>query len=144
LLYGIRHIEEFISWILDPQWSWATIINKGRPIWLHHGAVQWSNSKRHGTICATRNSPLDNACGEHILLYVAMCFIICWGQGCAYIFSRNKNVCCQVPHMEEVFFIQDRLHPSWRVVLQKEPRSRRVVDNNDEQILGISEDLSGL
>jgi hypothetical protein len=46
--------------------------------------------------------------------------------------------------MEEVFFIQDWLHPAWRVVLQKEPRSNRVVDNNDEQILGISEDLSGL
>ena len=30
------------------------------------------------------------------------------------------------------------------MVLQKEPRSRRVVDNNDEQILGISGDLSGL
>ena len=30
------------------------------------------------------------------------------------------------------------------MVLQKEPRSRRVLDNNDEQILGISGDLSGL
>jgi hypothetical protein len=30
------------------------------------------------------------------------------------------------------------------VVLQKEPRSRRIVDNNDEQILGILGDLSGL
>lgn len=29
-------------------------------------------------------------------------------------------------------------------MLQKEPRSRRVVDNNDEQILGISGDLIGL
>ena len=29
-------------------------------------------------------------------------------------------------------------------MLQKEPRSRRVLDNNDEQILGISADLSGL
>jgi hypothetical protein len=29
-------------------------------------------------------------------------------------------------------------------VLQKEPRARRVVDNNDEQILGISGDLIGL
>ena len=29
-------------------------------------------------------------------------------------------------------------------MLQKEPRSRRVLDNNDEQILGISGDLSGL
>ena len=46
--------------------------------------------------------------------------------------------------MEHVFFIQDWLHPGWRVVLQKEPRSRRVVDNDDEQILGISGDLSGL
>jgi hypothetical protein len=43
-----------------------------------------------------------------------------------------------------VFFIQDWRHPGWRVVLQKEPRSRRVVDNNDEQILGISGDLIGL
>lgn len=45
---------------------------------------------------------------------------------------------------EQVFFIQDWRHPGWRVVLQKEPRSRRVVDNNDEQILGISGDLIGL
>ena len=29
-------------------------------------------------------------------------------------------------------------------MLQKEPRSRRVQDNDDEQILGISGDLSGL
>ena len=29
-------------------------------------------------------------------------------------------------------------------MLQKEPRSRRILDNNDEQILGISGDLSGL
>lgn len=29
-------------------------------------------------------------------------------------------------------------------MLQKEPRSRRVLDSNDEQILGISGDLSGL
>ena len=46
--------------------------------------------------------------------------------------------------MEQVFFIQDWLHTGWRVVLQKEPRSRRVLDNQDEQILGISADLSGL
>ena len=46
--------------------------------------------------------------------------------------------------LKQVFFIQDYLHPAWRVVLQKEPRSRRVVDNNDEQILGISGDLNGL
>ena len=43
-----------------------------------------------------------------------------------------------------VFFIQDWLHPGWCVVLQKEPRSRRVLDNNDEQIMGILGDLSGL
>ena len=29
-------------------------------------------------------------------------------------------------------------------MLQKEPRSRRVVDNNDKQILGISGDLTGM
>jgi hypothetical protein len=46
--------------------------------------------------------------------------------------------------VEQVFFIQDWQHRGWRVVLQKEPRSRRVVDNNDEQILGISGDLIGL
>lgn len=46
--------------------------------------------------------------------------------------------------MEQVFFIPDWLHRGWRVVLQKEPRSRRVVDNNDEQILGISGELIGL
>jgi hypothetical protein len=46
--------------------------------------------------------------------------------------------------LEQVFFIQDWRHPAWRVVLQKEPRSRRVVDNNDEQILGISGNLIGL
>jgi hypothetical protein len=45
---------------------------------------------------------------------------------------------------EQVFFIQDWRHPGWRIVLQKEPRSRRVVDKNDEQILGISQDLTGL
>ena len=44
----------------------------------------------------------------------------------------------------QVFYIQDWVHPGWRVVLQKEPRSRRIVDNNDEQILGISGDLTGL
>lgn len=46
--------------------------------------------------------------------------------------------------MDQVFFIQDWKHPGWRIVLQKEPRSRRVVDSNDEQILGISGDLVGL
>jgi hypothetical protein len=46
--------------------------------------------------------------------------------------------------LEQVFFIKDWRHPGWRVVLQKEPRSRRVVDNIDEQILGISGDLIGL
>lgn len=30
------------------------------------------------------------------------------------------------------------------MVLQKEPRARRVLDNNDEQILGISGELIGL
>ena len=30
------------------------------------------------------------------------------------------------------------------MVLQKEPRSRRVLDNDDEQILGISGDLGGM
>ena len=44
----------------------------------------------------------------------------------------------------QVFFIKDWQHPGWHVVLQKEPRSRRVVDNNDEQILGILGDLIGL
>ena len=58
--------------------------------------------------------------------------------------SRTFITCCRYLHMEQVFFVQDWLHPGWRVVLQKEPRSRRVVDNNDEQILGISGDLSGL
>lgn len=46
--------------------------------------------------------------------------------------------------MEQVFFIPDWLHRGWCVVLQKEPRSRRVVDNEDEQILGISGELIGL
>lgn len=49
----------------------------------------------------------------------------------------------QLASMSQVFFIKDWQHPSWRIVLQKEPRSRRVVDNNDEQILGISGDLIG-
>jgi hypothetical protein len=44
----------------------------------------------------------------------------------------------------QVFFIADWLHPGWRVVLQKEPRARRVLDNDDEQILGISGELIGL
>jgi hypothetical protein len=44
----------------------------------------------------------------------------------------------------QVFFIEDWRHPGWRIVLQKEPRSRRVLDNNDEQILGISGELIGL
>lgn len=43
-----------------------------------------------------------------------------------------------------MFFIPDWLHPGWRVVVQKEPRSRRVLDHNDEQILGISGELIGL
>lgn len=46
--------------------------------------------------------------------------------------------------MEQVFFVVDWRHPGWRVVLQKEPRSRIVMDNIDEQILGISGDLIGL
>ena len=46
--------------------------------------------------------------------------------------------------MVQVFFIRDWKHPSWSVVLQKEPRSRRVLENNDEQILGISGELIGL
>ena len=46
--------------------------------------------------------------------------------------------------MRKVFFIEDWQQPGWCVVLQKEPRSRRVVDNNDEQILGISGELIGL
>ena len=45
---------------------------------------------------------------------------------------------------EQVFFIQDWQQPGWCIVLQKEPRSRRVVDNDDEQILGISGELLGL
>ena len=56
----------------------------------------------------------------------------------------NTTISWQFGTMEQVFFIQDWRHPGWRVVLQKEPRSRRVVDNNDEQILGISGDLIGL
>ena len=43
-----------------------------------------------------------------------------------------------------MFFIKDWQQPAWRVVLQKEPRSRRVLDNDDEQILGISGELIGL
>jgi hypothetical protein len=46
--------------------------------------------------------------------------------------------------MEQVFFVKDWRQPGWCVVLQKEPRSRRVLDNNDEQILGISGELIGL
>lgn len=46
--------------------------------------------------------------------------------------------------MDQVFFIEDWMHPGWRVVLQKEPRARRVLDNDDEQILGISGELIGL
>ena len=49
-----------------------------------------------------------------------------------------------LPPMEQVFFIKDWQQPAWRVVLQKEPRSRRVLDNNDENILGISGELIGL
>ena len=49
-----------------------------------------------------------------------------------------------LPNTGQVFFIKDWQQPAWRVVLQKEPRSRRVVDNNDEQILGISGELMGL
>lgn len=60
------------------------------------------------------------------------------------IVSRNTLLCCQFANMEQVFFIRDWLHPGWRVVLQKEPRARRVLDNNDEQILGISGELIGL
>ena len=43
-----------------------------------------------------------------------------------------------------MFFVKDPQRLAWRVVLQKEPRSRRVLDNDDEQILGISGDLIGL
>ena len=46
--------------------------------------------------------------------------------------------------MEQVFFIENWQQPGWRVVLQKEPRSKRVLDNEDEQILGISGELIGL
>lgn len=44
----------------------------------------------------------------------------------------------------QVFFVDDWRYPRWKVVLQKEPRSRRVVDNEDEQILGISGNYEGL
>lgn len=53
-------------------------------------------------------------------------------------------MCVAIHLMDQVFFIRDWKHPRWRVVLQKEPRSRRVLDSNDEQILGISGDLIGL
>lgn len=59
-------------------------------------------------------------------------------------FSCKPIISCQFAHHEEVFFIPDWLHRGWSVVMQKEPRSRRVVDNDDEQILGISGDLIGL
>lgn len=58
--------------------------------------------------------------------------------------SIHMLTCCDVAIMAQVFFITDWQHPAWRVVLQKEPRARRVLDNNDEQILGISGELIGL
>ena len=57
---------------------------------------------------------------------------------------RYALMACQFAKFDQVFFIKDWQHPSWCIVLQKEPRSRRVVDNNDEQILGIAGDLVGL
>lgn len=48
------------------------------------------------------------------------------------------------PTFAKVFFIDDWRHPGWKIVLQKEARSRRVVDAEDEQILGINADYAGL
>ena len=61
-----------------------------------------------------------------------------------YSIKQNFNFFLHLWTWSKVFFIEDWRHPGWRVVLQKEPRSRRVVDNDDEQTLGISGDLIGL
>jgi len=46
--------------------------------------------------------------------------------------------------LSRVFFVADWRHPGWKIVLQKEPRSRWVLDSADEQILGISINYGGL
>jgi hypothetical protein len=44
----------------------------------------------------------------------------------------------------QVFFIDDWRQPAWKIVVQKEPWSRWVVDTEDEQMLGISGNYEGL
>ena len=63
---------------------------------------------------------------------------------CIYCVNSYNTFVDYLCTWRKVFFIEDWRHPGWRVVLQKEPRSRRVVDNDDEQTLGISGDLIGL
>lgn len=78
--------------------------------------------------------------------YAIMCTCKTRFRSCSF-YLKPYNMCVptfQLTNMEQVFFIRDWKHPSWRVVLQKEPRARRVLENNDEQILGISGDLIGL
>ena len=128
---------------MDPQWSWATNIYKGRPIWFHTCAFRWSNRKRQRTIRTTGHSspgtPRDDHSPSRMLQSGdKSCRVSClWCCSLQYL-------CCLLHIMDQVFFVQDWLHPGWRVVLQKEPRSRRVLDSQDEQILGISGDLSGM
>ena len=39
---------------------------------------------------------------------------------------------------EQVFFVQDNDNPYWSVVIQKEPRSRRVEDESEDIVIGAS------
>lgn len=40
--------------------------------------------------------------------------------------------------MEQVFFAPDNDNQQWSVVIQKEPRSRRVEDDSDEGVIGAT------
>ena len=54
-----------VSWIMDSQWSWATVIHEGRPIWLHHCAFPWPYCKGRGTLCVTCHNPPGTPCRQH-------------------------------------------------------------------------------
>ena len=137
---------------MDPQQSRATVLNKSRPIRLHDGKVQRSNCKGQGTICiagygppgilasAHDSVPFRPVCARARTEFQYMHFHYTY----EFVLQRGLLMWWDFAKMSQVFFIQDLQHPGWRVVLQKEPRSRRVVDNEDEQILGISGELIGL
>ena len=54
------------------------------------------------------------------------------GASCSYRLLTRLEHCCMCA---QVFFIPDTHDRTWKVVVQKEARSRRVIDAGDEAIL---------